>query len=814
MGSAARGPKQRSGVDGKMQKSVRLWPSRILAGLLLVIGMTAAVGGGMLLALGGSPYYFAGGLAVALAGLLTWRGDGRGGWLYGAFVALTVPWAVWEVGFDDWQLVARLLGPAVIGLLFALPAIRRRSGRGSAAAAIVSLTTLLLVTACFFHSPMEVAANWRVSYDPVTIAGKPGEWPVWGRDAAGTRFSPLTRITPANVNRLRPAWQFDTGVEPTTQTTPSAMETTPLMVDGKIYLCTQTNVVFALDPETGRAVWRFDPKVDPAGGSVVRTCRGVAYHDAAPGLADGKAPFCARRVLTATFGAQLIALDSQTGRPCPGFGAGGFVDLKQGLGPVLPGLYYVSSAPAIVRDTVIVGGWVADNVSTHEPSGVVRGFDVVTGKLRWAWDLGNPANNHGPAPGQRYTPSTPNSWAPMSTDEALGLVFVPTGNATPDHFGAQRSPASDKFSSSIVALDAATGAVRWSFQTARHDLWDYDVGSQPTLIDFPGPHGLIPALVQPTKRAELFVLDRRTGNPLTQVRELPVAQNGKAPDERLSPTQPFSTGMPEFSGGRLSERDMWGMTPLDQLYCRIRFRQLRYDGPATPPGFTESILWPSIGGGMNWGGVAYDPERHLLLVNTLYYASLIRLVPRADADRAIAAAASAGSRGGSHSVANFDLPQPMSGTPYGAKLRGFVTPFGTLCQAPPYGRLTAIDMNTRRILWQRPFGTMRDSGPFGIHSGLPIPMGMPGFGGALTTRSGLTFIGSAKERSFRAFATESGQELWSARMPASGNANPMTYIGPKSGRQFVVIAATGHGTLQSMPYGRMIEAYALPVDGR
>lgn len=797
-----------------MDKAVKLWPSRILAVLLLAVGLAAGGGGALLIALGGSPYYLLGGVAVALAGWLCWRGDARSGWLYGAFVALTVPWALWEVGFTDWQLVARLMGPAVIGLLFALPAIRRVLGRGAAAAALASLATLLLVIASFCHSPMEIPAAARVAYSPMTLSGKSGEWPVWGRDDAGTRFSPLTQIKPENVAQLKPAWSFDTGVDATKQPTPSAMEPTPLMADGKLFFCTQTNVVFALDPESGQQAWRFDPKVDPKGGSVVRTCRGVAYHDGAPGLADGKAPFCARRILTATFGAQLIALDSQTGKPCPGFGVGGFVDLKQGLGQVLPGFYYVSSAPAIVRGTVVVGGWVADDVSTHEPSGVVRGFDVATGKLRWAWDLGNPANAHGPAAGSWYTLSTPNSWAPMSTDEALGMVYVPTGNATPDHFGAQRSALSDKYSSSVVALDATTGAVRWSFQTAHHDLWDYDVGSQPTLFDFPGPNGPIPALVQPTKRAELFVLDRRTGQPLTTVRELPVAQNGKAPEERLSPTQPFSTGMPEFDGGRLTERDMWGMTPLDQLWCRIRFHQLRYDGPATPPGLTESIIWPSIGGGMNYGGIAYDPERKLMLVNSMYYASLIKLVPRAETDRLIAAAASSGVHGGSHSTANFDLPQPQAGTPYGAKLRGFVTPFNTLCHAPPYGRLTAIDMTTRKILWQRPIGTMRDSGPFGLHSGLPIPMGMPGFGGSLTTRSGLTFIGSVKERTFRAFATETGEELWTARMPASGNANPMTYLGPKSGRQFVVIAATGHGTLQSMPFGHTIEAYALPADGK
>ena len=785
-----------------------LWPARILAAILIAIGVAVAAGGAYLAVLGGSLYYLIGGIAVALAGWWTWRGEARGGWTYGLFLAATMVWALWESGIDAWQLTARIFGPAVIGLLFALPPVRRALGRGAGVAAAISLAGVALVTASHLRSPMEISADGPAVRQALAIAGNPGEWRAWGRDDGGTRFSPLTQINPRNVSQLKLAWQFDTGIDPMSQPTPSPMQATPLMVDGKLFFCTQTNVVFALDPDTGKQLWRYDPKVDPTGGSVVRTCRGVAYHDGAPGLADGAAPFCARTIITATFAAQLIALDSQTGRPCPGFGQNGIVDLKQGLGDVVPGFYYVSSAPAIVRDTIVIGGWVADNVSNNEPSGVIRGFDVTTGKFRWAWDAGNPGNRNGPPPGQWYTRSTPTSWAPMSVDEQLGMVYVPTGNSTPDHFGGLRSAASLKYGSSVVALDAASGDVRWSFQTAHNDLWDYDVGSQPTLIDFPGPNGPVPALVQPTKRSEVFVLDRRTGKPLTRVEERPVATAGAVPEEHVSPTQPFSVGMPDFSGGRVTEQSMWGMTPLDQLWCRIRFRQLRYDGPATPPGLKESLIWPSIGGGMNWGGVSYDPERRLLLVNTLYYPTLIYLVPRAETDRAIAAAKAANPD--SHATANFDIPQPMNGTPYGAKLRGFTTPFDTLCTAPPYGRLTAVDMTTGKVRWQRPVGTMRDSGPFGIHSGLPIPMGMPGFGGTLVTRTGLTFFGGIKERTFRAFDTETGKELWATRMPASGNANPMTYLGPKSGRQFVVIAATGHVTSQSLPLGRTIQAYALP----
>ncbi|MES2493667.1 MAG: membrane-bound PQQ-dependent dehydrogenase, glucose/quinate/shikimate family [Pseudomonadota bacterium] len=791
---------------------MKTWPSRILALLLLAIGLAVAAGGVMLIALGGSAYYLIGGIAVALAGFWTWRRDGRGAWLYAAFIAVTVLWAIWEVGLDAWQLTARVFGPAVIGLLFALPSVRKTLGRAGVAAALVSLAGLLVVTGSFFRSQMEVAASGPVAKVPIALTGNPGEWPVWGRDDSGTRFSPLTQITPANVGNLKRIWQFDTGIDPLKETTPSPMQATPLMVDGRLYFCTQTNVVFALDPDTGKQVWRFDPKVDGTAGSVVRTCRGVSYHDGAPGLANGAAPFCARRIITATFGAQLIALDSQTGKPCPTFGQGGFVDLKEGQGEVLPGFYYVSSAPAIVRGTIVVGGWVADNIGTNVPSGVIRGYDLNTGKLRWAWDAGNPTSRTSPPPGQWYTRATPNSWAPMSVDAQLGLVYIPTGNPNPDHFGGLRSPASLKYGSSVVALDATSGDVRWSFQTAHNDLWDYDVASQPTLFDFPGPNGPIPALAQPTKRSELFILDRRTGKPLTQVAEKPVATAGAVPEERPSPTQPFSVGMPDFSGGRVTERMMWGMTPLDQLWCRIRFRQLRYDGPATPPGLKESLIWPSIGGGMNWGGVSYDPVRRLMLVTTLYYPTLIYLVPRAETDRLIAEAKA--KSGDSHATANFDVPQPQAGTPYGAKLRGFTTPLGTLCTAPPYGRITAVDMTTQKIRWQRPVGTMRDSGPLGLKSGLPIPMGMPGFGGSLMTQSGLTFFGAQKERTFRAFSTETGKELWSARMPASGNANPMTYLGPRSGRQFVVVAATGHVTSQSLPLGRTIEAYALPENGK
>ncbi|WP_068076750.1 membrane-bound PQQ-dependent dehydrogenase, glucose/quinate/shikimate family [Novosphingobium lentum] len=775
------------------QPSGASWSGRILGLSLLLIGAAIALGGAYLITLGGSAYYLAGGAATAAAGWFTRRARPMGGLLYGGFLLVTLLWSLWEAGFDGWQLMPRMIGPAVFGLAFVLPGIRRAMGRAAwLPAAVGAVMIAVTLATAIGPGPNDVAAV-TLPMQHIATPGTDGEWAAFGRDAAGTRFSPLAQITPANVSRLQPAWTFHTGVVQGEMKSP--LEATPIMVGGLLTLCTQTNVVIALDPETGKQVWRYDPKVDPTGASTVTTCRGVA-HFSAPGARD-----CPERIITATFDARLIALDARTGQLCAGFGNGGTVDLKQGLGTVLPGFYYVSSAPTIVRGNIVLGGWVADNQSTDEPSGVIRAFDAVTGKFAWAWDAGNPANAKGPPPGQWYTRSTPNSWAPMSADEALGLVFVPTGNSTPDHFGAQRSAASLKYGSSVVALDAATGALKWSFQTTHNDLWDYDVPAQPTLFDATINGQQVPALAQATKRGELFLLDRRTGVPLTRVDELAVPQRGHVPEEKLSPTQPFSTGMPNFRGERLTERLMWGITPIDQLWCRIRFRQLRYDGPATPPGLDEALLYPSIGGGQNYGGVAIDPERGVMIVNTLYYGTIAQMVPRAETDRLHAHAK------GMH---DWSLPLPMKGTPYGIRLSGLLSPLDIPCHAPPFGTLHGIDLKTRKLLWSRPFGTTQDSGPLGFSLGLPLPMGMHNFGGAMTTRSGLTFIGSVKEHAFRAFDTATGKELWKARLPASANANPMTYTSPASGRQFVVVAAGGHVNLQSMPLSDTFVAYALP----
>ena len=767
---------------------------RIFAMILLLIGAIVALGGAQLVLLGGSGYYLIGGIAVLAAAVLTWRGDAKGAWIYAAFMMVTLGWALWEAGIDGWALAPRLIAPAVIGLLFAVPWFRRGiAGKAPLAAAGAGALSLLLILGVAL-TPARYGESIPRAASPVALKGEAGEWPVWGRSLAGDRFSPLAEITPANVSELKPAWTYHAGTALKWQK--SSFQATPLMVGDTLYFCAPTNLVIALDPETGKERWRFDPQVDKTGASQVTACRGVAFYRA-PGAAD-----CQERIITATFNAKLIALDARTGKLCASFGTNGIVDLNTGMGRVDPGLYYISSAPTIVRGRIVLGGWVADNVSADEPSGVIRGYDAVTGKFAWAWDVGRPGITAEPNAGEAYTRSTPNSWAPMSGDEQLGLVYVPTGNPTPDHWGGLRSPESEKYGTSLVALDVTTGQPRWSFQTVHHDLWDYDVPAQPTLLDFPVGGQMVPAVAQATKRGELFILDRRTGAPLTPVEERAVPQRGTVEPGRLAKTQPYSVGMPSFAGSPLTERDMWGITPLDQLWCRIRFRELRYDGPMTPPGIDESLIYPSVGGGMNWGGVSIDPSRGIMIVNAMYYGSVIQLVPRAETDRILA-----NRKAYAH---DFAVPQPQAGTPFGALLTGLVSPLEVPCNKPPYGTLHAVDLTTRKLLWSRPFGMARDTGPWNIPTGLPLPMGMPNFGGSMTTASGLTFIGATQDATFRAFDTNTGKLLWQSRLPAGGQANPMTYISPKSGRQFVLIAAGGHALSRS-PLGDSVVAYALPA---
>lgn len=767
-----------------MTNSIVRWAGAVFFGLLAA---PLAWGGTVLLSLGGSPWYLGAGVSLALVALLFALGRNR--WavsFYWVFMAGTAAWAWAESGADGWALTARLAGPLAVGAVLVLPILRRRH-----AFALAAVSLVLLASGGFWlmRGPTgSPTATWT--------AAAPSDWGSWGHDAGGTRFAGVRQITPANVGALEPAWTFRTGDG--AAGAPGSFEATPLKLGDALYLCTPHNVVIALDAETGRQMWRHDPQVDFTGlfGGV---CRGVAAHTSAAVASDQP---CARRIIEATMDARLIALDAATGRPCPGFGGadGRGVNLKDGIGQLEPGRYAHSSPPTVVGDLIVVGGSVADNITVGGASGVIRAFDVRTGVLRWAWDMGAPDRTGAPPPGTAYTRGTPNSWSIFSADPALGLIFVPTGNSTPDFFGAHRSPASERYASALVALDAVTGRPRWTFQTVHHDLWDYDVAAQPVLMDFPTPAGMVPAVVQATKTGALFVLDRRTGRPLTEVSERAVPQTTVA-GEWSAPTQPHSIGMPELVDDRPTEARMWGLTPLDQMWCRIAFRRARYDGPFTPPSLQGSLTSPGWVGGSNWGSVTVDPERGILVANAGMMAILTRLMPRGQS----------AARGGNTEADPLAIA-PMEGTPYRANSAPFLSPLGVPCQQPPFGTLTGIDLKTRQILWRRSIGTAQDTGPFGWRIGLPLPMGMPNMGGAITTAGGVTFIGATLDANLRAFDTATGRELWRQRLPAGGQATPMTYVA-KSGRQFVVIAAGGSAILGSRT-GDYVTAFALPMTGR
>lgn len=626
----------------------------------------------------------------------------------------------------------------------------------------------------------------------IDYSGPTADWPEFGSVAGGNQYSPLTQVNGENVERLEIAWEFHTGdvsdgegeVESTT-----AFEATPIVVDETLYFCSPFNRVFALEPESGKQIWTYNPKIDLSGRYANQlVCRGVSYWQGSDG---GGA--CETRIFTATNDARLIALDAASGKPCAAFGEAGEVDLTDGVGKIQwHGEYQITSAPTVAGDLVAVGSAVSDNARVDAPSGVVRAYDARTGELRWAWDPApldsDGESEAGSEPVARYRLGTPNVWGPMSFDAERDLLFAPTGNSAPDFYGGHRDGI-DKYASSVVALRASTGEVAWSFATVHHDVWDYDVAAQPTLAEIEHNGEIVPAVIQGTKMGHVFVLHRDTGEPLFPVEERPVPQDG-VPGEKLSPTQPFPVMPPPLGLRTLSGEDAWGLTPWDAGKCREKIEALRNDGPFTPPSLQGSLMLPGNAGGTNWGGVAVAPDQNVMVLNVLNIAFAVRLLPAEQYEQA-----------------RQDNPgaeiSPQRGTPYAVHRGMMNSPWDIPCVPPPWGTLAAVDLTTGEVRWETEFGSLRDFTPVPY----PIELGTGNVAGPLVTGGGLIFIG-ALDNYLRAYDVQSGELLWKGRLPASAQANPMTYRLRESSKQFVVVAAGGHGRANTV-LGDSLVAFAL-----
>ena len=788
-----------------MSESSPSYPKpRFLSVVIGLIGVTLVLQGLPLVQTGGSLYYLLAGITLASIGVLLFRGDDRGAKLYGIFLAITYLWALYEAGLDAWALMPRVAMFTVLGLWFVIPRVRRGLQQAEPSPLFEQMPTKIVLGAFAVFAITLLLTSGRYEVGTPSAAGTgqannpSGEWRSYGASKTGTRFAAADQINLDNVTQLEKAWEIRTRV-------PGEFKGTPIQVGDGLYLCTGQNIILSLDPDTGLERWRFDPDLQSARIGFWDTCRGVTYYD----MPDSNpSADCAERIFTATTDARLIAVNKETGLPCADFGVNGEISLLQGMGEVIPGFYFVTSPPTIANDVLVLGGWVLDNQMTEEPSGVVRGFNPLTGELVWAWDMGREDRTGLPEEGENYTRGTPNVWSLTSADEELGLIYVPTGNGTPDYFGGHRTEAMDQYASSIVALDAGTGRVRWSFQTTHHDIWDYDVPSQPTLVDIPVDGVIRKAVIVPTKRAEVFLLDRETGEPITEVAEIATPQTD-IPEEYTAPTQPFSVGMPSFARATLTEADMWGITPFDQAACRLQFKRMRYEGPLTPPttGY-GSLYYPGVAGGMNWGSVAVDEVNHLMVVNTMHNPSVVRLIPRDEVTDST----------------QFGIGGAQAGTPYGVYSFFFLSPIFAPCLEPPYGELAVVDLASQEILWRRPFGTAEEQGPLGIPSRMPLPMGMFYNAGSAVTGGGLIFNAGVVDSTFRAVDVFTGEEVWTDSLPGSSTATPMSYVSPATGKQYVIVTvadgggglsletAVDDGTDDEEVPGGYVMAYSLPDD--
>ncbi|MEE4888767.1 membrane-bound PQQ-dependent dehydrogenase, glucose/quinate/shikimate family [Pseudomonas alliivorans] len=766
--------------------------------VMAILSIALLYMGAQLVAVGGSAAYSVIALGVLATAVLVFLKKKSALTLYALLMWGILLWIIYEVGFDKWQWIPRGDLFALIGFWLAMPWVVRPLLRNQTVGSTRGFhpflgstvaVMALIVIALMFYDPYAVKGQIGSSAASRTTEVAGNEWVAYGGTQSGQRFSSLDQINPQTIDKLSVAWEYHTGDlrDADKDAGEYTFEATPLKVNNRVYVCTPHNEVHALNPESGKLDWKYTPEKTRSYLQQHQTCRGVSYY-AAPTAQNAPAAQCEKRVIMATADARLVALDADTGKLCSDFGSNGVVDLHDNMGNVRPHALMQTAAPLVAGDLIVLGGSVMDNgYDQGNPSGVIRAYNVITGNLVWNFDPENPQNTAPVSAEQNYPQDTPVAWATLSADLKNGLVYVPFGNASPDETGTRRDPNSntEKFRDALVALDLKTGAFKWKFQTSHNDLWDRDNPSQPSLLDLGKEGSKQPALLLPTKVGNIFVLNRLTGEPITPVDQARVQTGGGVPGERFAPTQPVSRL--NFIPPPLTERSMWGVTPFDQMACRTTFNTLRYDGnPWTPATESGSLIYPGNIGVFNWGSVAVDPDRQILVATPVRLAYIYNLIKRPEQDQEKRLFTKDGKP---YWNENFNGD-------YAIRISRLASGLGIPCTAPPWGSMVGVDLNSGKTEWKRRVGTTKNLKTSFMEDRFPVgfPMGMVAHGGPLLTAGGLIFHGATADNFIRAYDVNTGEVLWQYELPAGGQATPSTYTG-SDGKQYVIISAGGHGSL-------------------